>query len=100
MTSKVRCHAVQSSHAVQQVFGGQMLFFDALNRMETCEPHDHALNRMETSARGVAPHTSLGLYTILKLWGLSEKICGSCGSCGSMRFRGHLGIGNATRVAG
>ena len=45
-----------------------------MNRM------DHALNRMETSGRGVAPHTSLGLYIILKLWGLSEKVCGSCGS--------------------
>ena len=27
-----------------------------------------------------APHISLGLYTILKLWELSEKVCGSCGS--------------------
>jgi hypothetical protein len=58
---------------------------------------------LDLRRRRFAPHTSLGLYIILKLWGLSEKVCGSCGSvrfcavqCGSAVTRG---IGNATRVA-
>src|SRR6516164_6722103 len=55
VTSKMRCHAVQSSHAVQRVFGDQMLFFDALNRMETCEPHGSRVEPHGNIGKGPCP---------------------------------------------
>src|SRR6516162_2321751 len=101
VTSKMRCHAVQSSHAVQRVFGDQMLFLYALNRMETCEPHGSCVEPHGNIGKGRCPaYFSRALYNFKTVRTFREgmrfmRFCAF--QSGSEVTRG---AGNATRVAG